>query len=92
MLANNLANSQAPLIKVNNRILKKLILLMEKTILRFRGWSQSLRLFNLQLQRQRYSKLGEKNSKKRYAISCVVNFYNAGIVTRERRIGSWLLY
>jgi hypothetical protein len=26
--------------------------------------------------------------KTRYAISCVVNFYNAGVVTRDRRIGS----
>jgi hypothetical protein len=27
--------------------------------------------------------------KTRYAVSCVVNFYNAGVVTRGRRIGSW---
>jgi hypothetical protein len=28
----------------------------------------------------------------RYAISCVVNFYNAGVVTRDRRIGSCVKY
>jgi hypothetical protein len=37
---------------------------------------------------QRFS-IGEKNIlKTRNAISCVVNFYNAGVVTRDRRIGS----
>jgi hypothetical protein len=54
--------------------------------------------FNFQLQRQRCSRLctyverfyvGEKNIlKTRYAISCVVQFHNAGIVIRDRRIGS----
>jgi hypothetical protein len=28
--------------------------------------------------------------KRRYSISCVVNFYNAGVVTRDRGIGSRL--
>jgi hypothetical protein len=28
--------------------------------------------------------------KTRYAISCVVFFYNAGVVTCDRRIGSWI--
>jgi hypothetical protein len=27
--------------------------------------------------------------KTRYAICCDVNFYNAGVVTRDHRIGSW---
>jgi hypothetical protein len=28
--------------------------------------------------------------KTRHAVSCAVNFYNAGVVTQSRRIGSWL--
>jgi hypothetical protein len=63
-------------------------------------------LLNLQIQHQRciykcntsvvvvWSVLSseKKNfySKTNYAISCVVNFYNAGVVTRDRRIGSSL--
>jgi hypothetical protein len=55
------------------------------------------RLLNLQLQRQRCSRLerfyiGEKIIfilQTRLAFSCIVNFYNAGVVTRSRRIGSW---
>jgi hypothetical protein len=31
------------------------------------------------------------NLKTRHAINSAVNFYNAGIVTRDRRIGSRLL-
>jgi hypothetical protein len=50
----------------------------------------NLRLLNLQLQRQRCSRLesfyGGENSflflKTRYAINCVANFYNVGVVTR----------
>jgi hypothetical protein len=52
---------------------------------------------NLQLQRQRCSrperfKARTNNfySKTRYAIRCVVNFYNAGVVARDRRMGSRL--
>jgi hypothetical protein len=30
------------------------------------------------------------NLKTRHAINSAVNFYNAGVVTRDRRIGSWL--
>jgi hypothetical protein len=29
------------------------------------------------------------NLKTRHAISCAVNFYNAGDVTKGRKIGSW---
>jgi hypothetical protein len=57
-----------------------------------------LRLLNLQLQRQRWSRLErfyvrEKYFyyKTRHAISCAVNFYNAGVVTWSRRIGSRLV-
>jgi hypothetical protein len=52
---------------------------------------------NLQLQRQLCSKLERFSSEKnnfilntRYAISCVVNFYNACIVTRDQRIGPYI--
>jgi hypothetical protein len=53
-----------------------------------------LRLLNLQLQRWRCSRLERfKVSesiffilKTCYAISCVVNFYTAGVVTRDRMI------
>jgi hypothetical protein len=57
------------------------------------------RLLNLQLQRQRCTyKAGaffkvEENIfilNTRHAISCAVNFYNTGVVTRDRRIGSRL--
>jgi hypothetical protein len=27
----------------------------------------------------------------RHAINSAVNFYNAGVVTRDRRIGSWIV-
>jgi hypothetical protein len=54
-----------------------------------------LRLFNLQLQRQRCSRLGRFwirgklfHCKTRHAIRCAVNFYNAGVVTQGRRTGS----
>jgi hypothetical protein len=59
-------------------------------------WNQSyVRLLNLQLQSQRYSRLerfyiGENIFiiKTRYAIRCVVNFYKAGVVNHNRKIGS----
>jgi hypothetical protein len=52
-----------------------------------------LRLLNFQLQRRRCSKLERfyiRNFllKTCHAISCAVNFYNAGVVTHGRRIGS----
>jgi hypothetical protein len=53
-----------------------------------------LRLLNLQLQRWRWLErfyIGEKMIfilKTRRAISCAVNFYNAGVVTQSRRIGA----
>jgi hypothetical protein len=54
-----------------------------------------LRFLNLQLQRQRCSRLEFLNRRKivfnlktRHAINSAVNLYNAGVVTRDRRIGS----
>jgi hypothetical protein len=56
-------------------------------------WSQSYEICTLQRQRQRCSRLerlliGEKKIilKARRAINSVVKFYNAGVVTRDRRI------
>jgi hypothetical protein len=53
-----------------------------------------LRLLNLQLQSKRFSRLERCLQKRkkliiktRYAISCTVNFYNAGVVTQSCRIG-----
>jgi hypothetical protein len=46
-----------------------------------------VRLFNLQLQRQRCSRL-QRQRKIFFFISCAVNFHNAGVVSRSRRIGS----
>jgi hypothetical protein len=53
-----------------------------------------LRPLNVQLQRQRICKAMASFHriifflKTHYAIGCVVNFYNAGGVTRDRRVGS----
>jgi hypothetical protein len=48
---------------------------------------------NLQPQRQRCSRLERFYItfvlKTCHAISCAVNFYNASVVTQDRRIGSW---
>jgi hypothetical protein len=54
-----------------------------------------LHFLNLQLQLQRCSRLerfniGKKfNLKTRHAINSSANFYNAGVVIRDRRIVSW---
>jgi hypothetical protein len=57
-----------------------------------------LRLLNLQLQRQRFSRLGRFFQRRktiffvlktRQATCGVVKIYHAGVVTRDRSIGSW---
>jgi hypothetical protein len=56
-----------------------------------------LRLLNLQLQRQRCSRLEcfwskeKKFLKTHYANSNSVNFYSAGVENQDLRIGSWIL-
>jgi hypothetical protein len=52
-----------------------------------------LRLLNLQLHTTLAFLRRRKNIfviKTRHAIGCAVNFYNAGVITRDRRIGSWV--